>query len=154
MRVCCHAGKLTLSLSQQAAAWAQSKEHAEVLLVVGGRLLIDWLLTTASRDDGSPEQANAERALLSLLHTRAMLAQNCSHTPCTASSPGHRHHSVCCISGCCTATLAWGHGGGPVEQSDVLSADAGGNELRIIVLLPLPVEQLDILSDDVQEDMS
>ena len=42
-----------------------------MLLVVGGRLLIDWLLSTAMRDDGGLEQANAERALLSLLHTRA-----------------------------------------------------------------------------------
>ena len=58
-------------MSQQAAAWAQSKEHAEVLVAVGGRLLIDWLLAMAGRDENSPEQANAERALLSLLCSRA-----------------------------------------------------------------------------------
>ena len=54
-----------------------------MLLVVGGRLLIDWLLTTASRDDDSPEQANAERALLSLLHTRAVPEASTS-CPCHA----------------------------------------------------------------------
>ena len=46
-----------------------------MLLVVGGRLLIDWLLSTAMRDDGGPEQANAERALLSLLQTRTLHLQ-------------------------------------------------------------------------------
>lgn len=42
-------------------------------MAVGGRLLIDWLLALAAKDEASPEQANAERALLSLLRSRASL---------------------------------------------------------------------------------
>lgn len=63
-------GKLTMSLAQQAEAWAESQEHAEVLVMLGGRMLLDWLLVTAAKSDSSPEQLNAERALLNLLQHR------------------------------------------------------------------------------------
>ncbi|CAL8471570.1 g11112 [Coccomyxa elongata] len=63
-------GKLTMSLAQQAEAWAESQEHAEVLVMLGGRMLLDWLLVTAAKPDSSPEQLNAERALLNLLQHR------------------------------------------------------------------------------------
>lgn len=88
--ICCLcAGKLTLSLSQQAAAWAESREHAEVLVMVGGRLLIDWLLATAAREDNGPEQANAERALLSLVHCRALPMPHAPRAACTLRLPQH-----------------------------------------------------------------
>lgn len=59
----------TMSIAQQAAAWSESPHHAEVLVVLGGRLLIDWLLKTASRDESSPEQGQAEQALLRLIQS-------------------------------------------------------------------------------------
>ena len=59
-----------MSLAQQAEAWAESQEHAEVLVMLGGRMLLDWLLVTAAKSDSSPEQLNAERALLNLLQHR------------------------------------------------------------------------------------
>ena len=58
-----------MSIAQQAAAWSESPHHAEVLVVLGGRLLIDWLLTTAAKDEASPEQGQAEQALLRLLQS-------------------------------------------------------------------------------------
>lgn len=58
-----------MSIAQQAAAWSESPHHAEVLVVLGGRLLIDWLLKTAARDETSPEQGQAEQALLRLLQS-------------------------------------------------------------------------------------
>lgn len=59
-----------MSIAQQAQAWAESQEHAEVLVMLGGRLLLDWLLTAAAKLDTTPEQVNAERALLNLLQNR------------------------------------------------------------------------------------
>ena len=58
-----------MSIAQQAAAWSESPHHAEVLVVLGGRLLIDWLLKTAARDESTPEQGQAEQALLRLLQS-------------------------------------------------------------------------------------
>ena len=65
----CAGDFLTMSIAQQAAAWSESPHHAEVLVVLGGRLLIDWLLKTAARDESSPEQGQAEQALLRLLQS-------------------------------------------------------------------------------------
>lgn len=62
-----------MSIAQQAEAWAESQEHAEVLVMVGGRMLLEWLLTTAAKADSSSEQLNAERALLNLLQHRESL---------------------------------------------------------------------------------
>lgn len=58
-----------MSIAQQAAAWSESPHHAEVLVVLGGRLLIDWLLTTAASDESIPEQGQAEQALLRLIQS-------------------------------------------------------------------------------------
>ncbi len=66
-----------MSIAQQAAAWSESPHHAEVLVVLGGRLLIDWLLKTAARDESTPEQGQAEQALLRLLQSGDL-------RPCTA----------------------------------------------------------------------
>ncbi|CAK0785443.1 hypothetical protein CVIRNUC_008652 [Coccomyxa viridis] len=60
---------LTMSLAQQAVAWSESPHHAEVLVVLGGRQLIDWLLSTACKDEASPEQGQAEQALFRLLQS-------------------------------------------------------------------------------------
>lgn len=44
-----------------------------MLVVLGGRVLIDWLLATAARDEASPEQGQAEQALLRLMQSGAHL---------------------------------------------------------------------------------
>ena len=62
-----------MSIAQQAAAWSESAHHAEVLVVLGGRVLIDWLLATAAKDEASPEQGQAEQALLRLMQSGAHL---------------------------------------------------------------------------------
>ena len=62
-----------MSIAQQAAAWSESPHHAEVLVVLGGRVLIDWLLATAAKDEASPEQGQAEQALLRLMQSGAHL---------------------------------------------------------------------------------
>ena len=74
-----------MSIAQQAAAWSESPHHAEVLVVLGGRLLIDWLLKTAARDESSPEQGQAEQALLRLI-------QSGEFTPPAASDSFDNHH--------------------------------------------------------------
>jgi len=80
-----------MSIAQQAQAWAESQEHAEVLVMLGGRLLLDWLLTTAAKLDTTPEQVNAERALLNLLQNRKSCSQK--HTQPDPNCPSDTDRS-------------------------------------------------------------
>lgn len=69
-------GKLSLSVAQQAAAWAESPAHAEVLVMAGGAQLMDWLLATAANEESTDAQLHAEHALLSLLRSGMCISQS------------------------------------------------------------------------------
>ena len=72
-----------MSLAQQAVAWSESPHYAEVLVVLGGRQLIDWLLSTACKDEASPEQGQAEQALFRLLQSGERMKLPFIHLPST-----------------------------------------------------------------------
>ena len=84
---CCPGDFLTMSLAQQAVAWSESPHHAEVLVVLGGRQLIDWLLATACKDEASPEQGQAEQALFRLLQSGERMKLPFTTSSCTSGYP-------------------------------------------------------------------
>ena len=47
--------------------WSEDKSKREALVQLGRSVLIKWLLSRALDDDNSPEQSEAEHALLNLL---------------------------------------------------------------------------------------
>lgn len=63
----CFAGAWTGSLAGQVADWAESQQKRDALILLGGYVLLDWLLDTAATSHNSTDQATAERAVLSLL---------------------------------------------------------------------------------------
>ncbi|KAK9822384.1 hypothetical protein WJX81_006810 [Elliptochloris bilobata] len=66
-------GRLALSAARQAAIFAEDPSRRELMVVTGGRRLMDWLLSAAS-GEGRPAQLDATRALQHLLATPSTAA--------------------------------------------------------------------------------
>ena len=75
-------GRLALSAAKQAAMFAEDPARRELMVVTGGRRLMDWLLSAASVE-GPPAQPDAVRTLQHLLATRA---PRCTRSWCAGES--------------------------------------------------------------------